>query len=71
MCVIYEPTGETARVGVLKDCHQDGDWSCDGGHARSEEEWGDDCTVEVVEEIEEGKEFMIEEGHAGAEERGG
>ncbi len=70
MCVVDEPAGETARVDELKDDHQERDWSCDGRHARREEERGDDGAVEVVEQIEQSEELMVEEGHAGAEQGG-
>jgi hypothetical protein len=69
--VVDEPAGETARVDELENCHEEGDWEGDGRHAGSEEDWSDDCAIEVVDEVEKSKEFMVEEGHAGAEERRG
>jgi hypothetical protein len=69
--VVDEPAGETARVDELENCHEEGDREGDGRHAGSEEEWSDDCAIEVVDEVEKSEEFMVEEGHAGAQERRG
>lgn len=59
---IHNPTAQTARIHELEYRHRDGDGEGDRRHAGSAEERGQERAVEVVEQVEEGEEFVREEG---------